>query len=145
MSNLRVVVDTSVIISAALLPRSTPADVLRRVLNDGILLVSEGTIAELSEVLRRPKFDRYVSEGERLELLAALLHAAELVVPIVTISICRDPKDNQFLELAVSGHATHLITGDDDLLILNPFEGIEVINPLEFLSRISHSDQSDMP
>jgi len=47
---------------------------------------------------------------------------------------CRDPKDNKFLELAVAGEATHIVTGDSDLLVLNPFRDIAVLTPSEFLA-----------
>ncbi|WP_228060419.1 MULTISPECIES: putative toxin-antitoxin system toxin component, PIN family [unclassified Coleofasciculus] len=46
-----------------------------------------------------------------------------------TIPVCRDEKDNKFLELAVSGNANIIITGDLDLLVLNPFQSIEILTP----------------
>lgn len=49
------------------------------------------------------------------------------------ITACRDPKDDKFLELAVSGRATHIISGDTDLLTLNPFRGIAILPPRAFL------------
>lgn len=54
----------------------------------------------------------------------------------VQIKACRDPKDDKFLEAAVSGQATHLITGDADLLVLDPFQGIRILPPQEFLDMI---------
>jgi len=51
----------------------------------------------------------------------------------VKISECRDPKDNKFLELAVAGDANCIVTGDKDLLVLNPFRGIKIISPSDFL------------
>jgi putative PIN family toxin of toxin-antitoxin system len=50
-----------------------------------------------------------------------------------TISECRDPKDNKFLELAVCGKADFIISGDEDLLVLNPFRNIQMITPDSFL------------
>jgi predicted nucleic acid-binding protein len=55
----------------------------------------------------------------------------------VQINSCRDPKDNKFLEVAVSGQATQLITGDADLLVLDPFQGIRILSPQEFLDLAS--------
>nr|WP_232285716.1 putative toxin-antitoxin system toxin component, PIN family [Crocosphaera chwakensis] len=49
---------------------------------------------------------------------------------------CRDPKDNKFLEVAVNGNATHIITGDKDLLELHPFRGISILKPKQFLQII---------
>jgi predicted nucleic acid-binding protein len=47
----------------------------------------------------------------------------------VRITACRDSKDDKFLEVAVTGHATHIVTGDEDLLALNPFLGIQIVSP----------------
>jgi putative PIN family toxin of toxin-antitoxin system len=71
--------------------------------------------------LRRPKFDKYVSEQGRLEFLASLLDEAEIVPISQKIVECRDPKDNRILELALSGQASDVVTGDADLLALHPF------------------------
>ena len=103
------------------------------VLEYGKSLISIATVAELNEVLRRSHFNRYVSEEERLELLATLMRESELVGVTVSVSVCRDPKDNKFLELAVSGAATHIISGDDDLLELHPFRGVAIVSPQDFV------------
>lgn len=133
-SDLRSVIDTGVVVSALLLPRSLPRQAFDTAAVRGRLLVSTATIAELDEVLRRPKFNRYLSEERRLAFLAALIREAEVVEVVDVVTACRDPKDNPFLELAVSGKATHLITGDADLLVLHPFRGIAVVNPKSFLT-----------
>ena len=133
-SNIRVVLDTNVAVSAALLPRSTPRRAFDLVLEYSTFLMSVATLAELNEVLRRPRFDRYLSEEERLAFLAAVLRESEMVVVTAVVSVCRDPKDDKFLELAVSGAATHIISGDDDLLSLHPFRGVAIISPQDFVS-----------
>jgi predicted nucleic acid-binding protein len=53
----------------------------------------------------------------------------------VSIDACRDPKDNKFLELAVEAGAACIITGDKDLLVLNPFRNIPIFTPAEFLEK----------
>ena len=133
-SNIRVVLDTNVAVSAALLPRSTPRRAFDLVLEYSTFLMSVATLAELNEVLRRPRFDRYLSEEERLAFLAAVLRESEMVVVTAVVSVCRDPRDDKFLELAVSGAATHIISGDDDLLSLHPFRGVAIISPQDFVS-----------
>lgn len=133
-SNFRTVIDTSVIVSAVLLPRSVPRQAFDTAASRGALLVSEETIAELDEVLRRPKFDMYVSETRRLQFLAALLREAEVIAVVDVVSDCRDPKDNKFLELALSGRGSHIVTGDLDLLVLHPFRGIAIVSPQSFLA-----------
>jgi len=106
----------------------------------GKLLVSEETIAELDEVLRRPKFNKYVSEEDRLEFLAAFVQEAERIKVTEVISACRDAEDDKFLELGVSGSATHIVTGDNDLLVLHPFRGIAIVTPQAFLASLLDSE-----
>jgi putative PIN family toxin of toxin-antitoxin system len=137
---MRIVIDTSVAVSAVLLPRCVPRQAVDAAAARGKLLVSEATIAELDEVLRRPKFKRYVAEENRLEFLAALVQAAEQVEVTDVITACRDAKDNKFLEVAVSGRASHIITGDEDLLVLHPFRGIAVVAPQAFLTSLLDSE-----
>ena len=103
----------------------------------GRLLVSDETVEELRRVLMRTKFDRYVRSDERARFLGRVLDDAMLVEIIESIDDCRDPKDNKFLELAVSGDATHLVTGDDDLLVLHPFRGVAIVTPQAFLDEFS--------
>jgi uncharacterized protein len=85
----------------------------------------------------RPKFDKYISQEKRLNFLGNLQQKAKLVKIKETINACRDAKDNKFLELAVSGNGDFIITGDQDLLVLNPFRKIEIITVNEFLTRFS--------
>lgn len=96
-------------------------------------MISFATLAELSEVLGRRKFLRYVDEQDVRNFLAALTRGAEWVEVRVPIAACRDPKDDKFLEVAVSGNATHIITGDTDLLALNPYRGIQILPPHQFV------------
>jgi putative PIN family toxin of toxin-antitoxin system len=138
-SKIRTVIDTGVAVSAVLLPRSAPRQAFDVAAAQGRLLVSEATIAELDKVLRRPKFNKYVSEEKRLEFLAALIRSAEAVEVTEIIAECRDPKDNKFLELAVSGKAGQIISGDGDLLTLHPFRGIAIVTPQAFLASVSGS------
>ena len=133
-SSVRAVLDTNVTVSAALLPRSTPRRAFDQVLGQGTLLISVATLAELNEVLCRPRFDRYLREEERLEFLATVVRESELVEETAAVSVCRDPKDDKFLELALSGAATHIISGDDDLLSLHPFRGIAILSPHDFVT-----------
>ena len=134
MADLRVVFDTNVLVSAMLLPPSVPRQAFDRALREGRCLISAATATELDEVIHLPKFDKYLSEEERIEFLTTLVHGAELVNIVDTVTDCRDPRDNKFLELAVSGRATHIVTGDSDLLVLHPFRGIIVVSPSEFLA-----------
>ena len=66
--------------------------------------------------------------------LAAFIRDAEVVDVTERVAECRDPKDDRFLELAVSGNATCIVSGDSDLLVLNPFRGVAILTPKEFIS-----------
>lgn len=135
-SDLRTIIDTGVVVSALLLPRSVPRQAFDVAAARGRLLVSDETIAELDDVLRRPKFDKYVPETRRLEFLAALVREAELIDVVDVVTECRDPKDNKFLELALSGRGSHIVTGDSDLLVLHPFREIAIVTPQSFLTML---------
>ncbi|HWG20227.1 MAG TPA: putative toxin-antitoxin system toxin component, PIN family [Terracidiphilus sp.] len=133
--NLRLVLDTNVYVSYFIRSGSVPGQAVAKALQTGTLLVSIETFAELRAVLARPKFSRYI----RPELLEAFLDqlwaSAEPVQILSPIRACRDPRDDKFLEAAVHGRADLLITGDQDLLTLNPFRGIAILTPGEFLLR----------
>jgi len=130
---LRCVFDTSVIVSALLLLDSKPRQALDLALQKGKVLLSFPVLAELYEVLGRKRLRRYFDEEDVRIFLAALTREAQWVDVDVQIAACRDSKDNKFLELAVSGHATHIVTGDSDLLALDPFQGIQILPPHSFL------------
>lgn len=132
---MRFVFDTNVTVSAALFEQSIPGQAFALALRSGEILVSLATLDELNEVLRRPKFTKYVTREEREEFLAAFVERTTLVEVREAITACRDPKDDKFLELAVSGGANCMVSGDQDLRVLSPFRGIEVLSPQEFLGR----------
>ncbi|MFO1434068.1 MAG: putative toxin-antitoxin system toxin component, PIN family [Candidatus Competibacteraceae bacterium] len=133
-SSARCVLDTNILVSAVLFEHSPPGQALRRALKWGEVLVSPSTLEELAEVLQREKFDRYVTAAEREEFLEAFVERATFIEPTEEIRICRDAKDDKFLELAVSGGATYLVSGDDDLRSLNPFREIAIVTAAEFLT-----------
>jgi uncharacterized protein len=133
---MRVVVDTNVFISAALKENSPPATAAHLVAASHLLLKSTVTEEELFITLDRPRLAPLVPQRFR-EWLGELLAAAELVAIAEEIAVCRDPKDDKFLELAVNGHADLIVTGDDDLLALNPFREIPIVTPAAFLQGVA--------
>ncbi len=132
---MRVVIDTNVLVSAALLETSLPGQAVYKALEFADVLLSIETLSELHEVLQRPKFERYLTAEEREEFLVALALRAEMIEISVQINDCRDPKDNKFLALAVDGNANIIISGDGDLLVLDPYRGVEILSPAVFLIR----------
>ena len=96
--------------------------------------MSRELAGELNDVLSRPRFDRYADRENREEFLQDLVRQAESVEVTERVRACRDPKDDKILELAVNGRANYIVTSDDDLLDLNPFRGIAIVRPAEFLT-----------
>lgn len=124
---MRVVIDTNIWISF-LIGKSLTG------LSDEIIsgritvLFSDELFAELIEVLQRPKFKKYFNATAIEKLIILLYDRVEWIEISQYFYDCRDKKDNFLLDLSVSGHADYLVTGDDDLLILNPFYGIEIVS-----------------
>lgn len=131
---MRFVLDTNVVVSALLLRDSVPRQAFDKALAQGTVLLSLPVIFELADVLSRKKLNRYLLEEERMRFLVSLLKEAELAQVSEIITACRDAKDDKFLELAVSGRASCIVSGDADLLDLNPFRGIPILTPREFLT-----------
>ena len=90
---------------------------------------------ELVDVVGRPKFDRYRAITERAEFVKRYSDIVELISVAETVNDCRDVKDNKFLALALAAGATAIISSDDDLLVLHPYRGIEVVEMVGFAER----------
>jgi putative PIN family toxin of toxin-antitoxin system len=131
----RVVLDTIALVSRLLLPVSVPGRAVRKAVDEAELLVSEATLEKLADVLARAKLDPYVTIAERQEFIRLLGRIAELVPIVYPVRACRDPRDDKFLELAVNGEADLIVTGDDDLLVLDPFRDIPILTPAAYLGR----------
>jgi putative PIN family toxin of toxin-antitoxin system len=130
--------DTRTLVSAALRPGAVPAQAFAKALASYEVCVSAATLAELVELMRRPKFDRYLPLADREDFVAVLrqqgraFNVPDLVVQ--GISECRDAKDVKFLALALVCEAHVLVTSDQDMLRLQPFRGIEVLAPAAFMT-----------
>lgn len=129
----RVVADTNVLVSRLILPESLPAQVLRQVELNCLLLFSESTMYELADVLSRRKFDRYISLDDRRGFVERLGKIAEFIPIIQLVRECRDPRDDKFLEVALNGGADVIITGDADLLAMHPWRGTSILAPTDYL------------
>ncbi len=136
---MRVVLDTGVLVSGLIRPRGTIADVLHA-LRDGkfTAIYSTAMVVEMIDVLGRPKIQTkyHVQPDDVTALVNFIRLRGELVIPSQTVTACRDPKDNKFLEAALTGNADAIVTGDNDLLVLHPFEGVEILSPAEFLAKL---------
>ncbi|MBM4345671.1 MAG: putative toxin-antitoxin system toxin component, PIN family [Deltaproteobacteria bacterium] len=131
---MRVVVDTNLFVSRLLFAQSVPARAVDRAMTEATLLASDATLAELADVLNRPKFDRWVGAEVRREFLDRVASVVVKIRISERITACRDPRDNAMLELAVNGRAQRILSGDDDLLAMSPFRGIGIVRPAEYLA-----------
>jgi len=130
---VRVVFDTNVLVSALLIPGSRPRQAIANILASGTLLFSEATLRELVGVLHRDKLTKYITRLEIEAFVRQIAETGEFIVPTESITGCRDSADDKFLELAVAGSATAIVTGDDDLLVLDPFRHIPIMTVAAFL------------
>lgn len=137
--------DTNVLVSAMLFPDSVPALALKKAFSIGTVVVSEECMEELSRVITDEKFEKYSSFLKRQMFLLDFEDASEFVQVKSKIALCRDPKDDKYLSLAVSAKAKAIITGDHDLLLLNPFKNIStssmhrilILSPSDFLNNFT--------
>lgn len=139
---MRAVVDTNILVRALIKPLGTVGPLLTRLRNrDYVLIYSSEILEEFVEVLSRPRFS--AKYGLRPEDVAAVLKLillrGEEARSERQITVCRDPEDDKFLEAAVAGQADAIVSGDLDLLVLSPFEGIPILEPAAFLSRLTGS------
>jgi putative PIN family toxin of toxin-antitoxin system len=134
----RVVIDTSTLIGAVLRPTSVPRQAFLAAVSAHELCVSPATLDELRRVLGRARFDRYAPREQRMgfwELMAkrSRLWEVDATSEQTATGACRDAKDNKFLALALACDAATLVASDDDLLVLHPWQGIQILRPTAFL------------
>ena len=107
------------------------------------LVTSENLLAELFQVLARPKFSQYFTADDVRELGDLIYERAEVVQTTTHVALCRDPKDNIFLDAAIAGRADYLVTGDNDLrgdrvLVKRMYNehGVRIVGVPEFLAAL---------
>jgi putative PIN family toxin of toxin-antitoxin system len=133
-----VVADTNLLVSAFLARSAdtTPRRAFRLAHKRFRLCLSSAMLDELHDVLARPKFRRLGASVESIALFLALIEeVATVVVPDRRVTDCRDPADNMVLEAALAGSAEAIVTGDADLLALDPWRGIAILSPAAFVAR----------
>jgi len=128
---MRLVVDTNVFVSAALKESSWPGHTILLIGRYGGLLKSTATELELLDVLQRPRFAPKIAPVF-LDSVRRMLAAAKLVAITERLTLCRDPADDKFLELAVNGSADLIISGDGDLLAMSSVRDIPIVTPAAF-------------
>jgi uncharacterized protein len=134
---MRIVLDTNVFISAILKTNSVPAAAVHQVCEAHTLLTSLATQHEIRRVLARPYF-RQALNGDILQKIEYIFEFSELVTISTSVTACRDPMDDKFLELALCGKADLIISGDKDLLSMGAYLDTLIIAPAKFLAIIQH-------
>jgi putative PIN family toxin of toxin-antitoxin system len=136
MNHKLIVIDTNILISAALSPDGTARKALDKVYQHFKIAQSEETYQELSTRIYKPKFDKYISNTERQDFLEVVKKYSQFIEIKSQINICRDADDNKFLDLAKDSNAEFLMTGDQDLLSLKTLAEYQnqIITPREFLT-----------
>ncbi|WP_016949018.1 putative toxin-antitoxin system toxin component, PIN family [Anabaena sp. PCC 7108] len=136
MNHKLIVIDTNVLLSAALSPDGTVRKALDKAYKQFKIAQSEETYQELKTLIYKPKFNKYISDEERQDFLEVVKKNSQFIEIKTQIDICRDSDDNKFLELAKDANAEFLITGDQDLLSLKTLAEYQnqIITPRDFLN-----------
>ena len=128
----RIILDTNLWISFLITKDISKLD-NRIFTGETILIFSQELLNEFITVVSRPKFKKYFSQEDIIEILDIIDQQAEFVEVRNDIKKCRDEKDNFLLSLAVDGNADFLITGDEDLLELKEIEKTQIVTINQYL------------
>lgn len=128
---MKIVIDTNIWISYLLgsLLQGLDSKILSKEIK---IVVSNEMLKELAAVLARPKFKEIISYKQIKELFSLIDGYAVIVSPKQKVDVCRDKKDNFLLVVALEAKAKYLVTGDNDLLVLNNFRGTKIVKPKDF-------------
>ncbi|MBC8335785.1 MAG: putative toxin-antitoxin system toxin component, PIN family [Anaerolineales bacterium] len=136
---MRAVIDTGVFVSALIRPQGKTGAVLQALKDKRFTMIySTDILVEIIDVLGRDKFRSkyHISPDDIAALIDLIRLRGELVIPSKKLTVCRDPKDDIFLEAALEGKAEYIVSGDFDLLDMKSFENIPILRVAEFLARI---------
>lgn len=135
-----IVVDASTLVGAAIGRGSVPDRAVRHAFAADQVAVSEATMAELLDVLMRPRLARFINPELRDDVLSLLDTYGVFVVPVQRVTDCRDPKDDKYLELTLAVGADTIISSDQDLLVLHPWRGVRILRPAEYLAKVDQDE-----
>lgn len=137
---MRIVIDTNVLLSGLLW--QGPPHVLLKQARDGAieLITSPELLNEFADVIQRPKFVDILQRTSRTpaRIIAELRQLTEIVItPPLPTPVCRDPDDDAVLACAIAAHVDAIVSGDNDLLVLQQFQDIPILTPAEALQQLS--------
>ena len=131
---MRIVVDTNVIVSAVYFG-GKPYDLLKLIMEEKVsAIASKEIVDEYEEILARlqhkfPKLSKSIPFQEIVGKLTVIKVSSD-------IRICRDSEDDKFISCAVDGRCIYIVSGDNDLLSLKDYDGIEIITVAQFFERL---------
>ena len=132
-----IVIDSNVLISAGILPKSRLANILVMAVGRFVIAQNSATWNEMISRIEREKFDRYFGENGRLAYLSKLAQLVQFFDAVADERVSRDPDDDKFVSLALDAGATIIISGDRDLKEIRMHKGIEIMSPSAFLERFT--------
>ena len=130
---MRIVVDTNVLISGVFFG-GFPRKILESIVEKTLTACATAEIVDEYQEIVQEMIDRKQGHINR-QLLAPLVQALKIVEPQTFVELSRDPDDDKFLGCAKDAKAVYIVSGDRDLLVLQEFEGIEIITAKEFCER----------
>lgn len=133
-AGMKVVLDASTLIGALLKERSVPEQALLLSRSHATICLSRPVEDEIRQVFARPKFRKYLAGERAARILDLLTSAAMFLSPVAAVEDCRDPNDNKYLELALAADADLIISSDADLLALDPWRGVRILRPAEYVA-----------
>lgn len=136
---MRVVVDINVLVSAQIKPNSLIGSILKHLrAGNYTLLYYPRLLDEFQQVCFRPHLmQRYhLNENEIANTVHLMALRGQVITITTSVNVCRDPDDNILLSLALDGHANYIVSGDKDLLVLDPFQDIPILTPAGFLEML---------
>ena len=133
---LKLVLDTSTIVSSFFW-EGNEADLFRKI-EEGraILYMSNEILKEIEEVIKRPKFDKVMKNANLIpdQIIQKIVSLSYFVISSnLNMNVCRDEKDNKFLECAESANADYIVSGDEDLLVLKKYDKISIVTTKQML------------
>jgi putative PIN family toxin of toxin-antitoxin system len=137
---VRVLIDTNLWLSFIISKKNYQIEQLV-IQNKIILLFSDKLLSEIDETINKPKLKKYFGNNALGIMLDSFAKHIELINVTSNIAICRDPKDNFLLNLAIDGKADYILTGDKDLLVLEHIGATKIVSFSEFIARAKDLEQ----
>ncbi len=130
---MRIVIDTNVLVSGVFFG-GFPRKILNAVVGQKIIACATTEIINEYEEIVQEMINRKQGHINKA-ILRPLIKAMEMIEPVSHVEICRDPDDNKFLECAKDSHALYIVSGDKDLLVIEQFGDIQIVNAKYFYEK----------